>query len=37
MVGWRTAGNITLIIGVLLALTATVLYIRDFERPSTLG
>ncbi len=37
MVGWRTAGNITLIIGVLLALTATVLYIRDFARPSTPG
>jgi cardiolipin synthase len=37
LVGVRTAGNITLLIGVALALLATALYIRDFARPSTPG
>ncbi len=37
MVGWRTAGNVTLVVGVALALTATALYVRDFARPSTSG
>ncbi len=37
LVGLRTAGNVALLIGVVMALTATALYIRDFARPSTLG
>jgi len=37
LVGLRTAGNITLLIGVAMALAATALYIRDFATPSTHG
>jgi phosphatidylglycerophosphate synthase len=37
LVGLRTAGDVTLVVGVVLALTATVLYIRDFATPSTSG
>jgi phosphatidylglycerophosphate synthase len=35
MVGLRTAGNVALVVGVAMALTATALYIREFARPST--
>jgi cardiolipin synthase (CMP-forming) len=37
MVGLRGAGNVALVIGVTLAVTATVLYVREFARPSTSG